>query len=100
MVDDIQPMVRILTVCLISIFLAGFISGENAREQLPAWVAKAGVRSGPRTQRTFSANKFGAKADGETNSTHSIQQAIDECSKTGGGVVTFEKGEYVAGVFF
>ena len=45
-------------------------------------------------------NKFGAKTDGASNSTRSIQQAIDECSKRGGGIVTFDKGNYVTSALF
>jgi len=36
---------------------------------------------------TFSIVKYGAKADGQTLNTQSINNAIDECNKKGGGVV-------------
>ncbi|HEY2865823.1 MAG TPA: glycosyl hydrolase family 28 protein, partial [Pyrinomonadaceae bacterium] len=101
MFDDIQPMIRILTACLFSVFLAGSASiAQDRGGPLPDWVRKVGARSEPKQQRTFSVNEFGAKPDGETNYTRSIQQAIDECSKRGGGGVTFERGGYVTGALF
>src|ERR1051325_7484639 len=41
--------------------------------------------------------QFGAKNDGKTVDTASIQRAIDECNKQGGGMVKFPAGEYVIG---
>lgn len=67
---------------------------------LPAWIKKVGARTAPKRKKTFSANSFGVKSDGITDSTEAIQKAIDECSKSGGGIVSFEKGEYVTGAIF
>jgi hypothetical protein len=41
--------------------------------------------------------KFGAVADGKTNNTVIIQNAIDACSYAGGGVVHFPAGTYLSG---
>jgi len=41
--------------------------------------------------------QFGAVGDSLTLNTISIQNAIDSCSKNGGGVVLFSKGQYVTG---
>ena len=41
---------------------------------------------------TYNVKEFGAVGDGETNNTVSIQQAIDECSKNGGGQVVLSGG--------
>src|SRR5439155_9541502 len=41
-----------------------------------------------------------ADGDGVTNSTRVIQKAIDDCSKAGGGVVTFKPGNYLTGALF
>ena len=98
---DIQPMIQSLTACLICIFLTGSATpAQSATVKLPKWVSKVGARSEPKERRTFSVNKFGAKADGASDSTRSIQRAIDECSKRGGGIVTFDKGNYVTGALF
>lgn len=98
---DIQPMIRSLTACLFCIFLTGSATpAQSATVKLPEWVSKVGARSEPKGRWTSSVDKFGAKADGASNSTRSIQQAIDECSKRGGGIVAFDKGEYVTGALF
>ena len=46
---------------------------------------------------TFSIVKYGAKADGITLNTKSINDAIDACSKKGGGVVVIPTGMWVTG---
>ena len=66
----------------------------------PPWTKKTGARTAPKRTRNCSVNSRGAKADGITNSTPAIQKTIDECSKNGGGIVSFEKGEYVTGGLF
>ena len=47
--------------------------------------------------RVFRIADYGAIGDGNTINTLSIQRAIDECSKAGGGVVLIDKGKYVTG---
>ena len=47
--------------------------------------------------RIYLVENFGAKADGTTVNTASIQQAINVCSKDGGGYVVFSSGDYVTG---
>jgi polygalacturonase len=63
-------------------------------------VKHVGARHVPTRRKSFSANSFGAVSDGITNSTKSIQRAIDACAKAGGGIVTFEPGRYVTGALF
>lgn len=46
---------------------------------------------------TFNIINFGAKADGITKNTEFINKAIDECNKSGGGVVIIPKGLWLTG---
>jgi polygalacturonase len=46
---------------------------------------------------TFNILKFGAKADGVTLNTRPINDAIDACSKKGGGVVLIPEGFWITG---
>jgi hypothetical protein len=72
----------------------------TAAADLPGWVPKAGARQRPEGRRIFLANSFGAIGDGVQKSTTAIQQAIDVCAKSGGGIVTFKPGRYVTGALF
>jgi polygalacturonase len=100
---EIQPMSYVLAFCLFGVISLSAVSAclaQKTIEPLPAWVSKVGSRQEPKKQKTFLVDKYGARADGTTNSTRSIQRAIDECSRLGGGIVTFDKGEYVTGALF
>lgn len=81
----------------------GLVFGQKKQQSfdkdLPTWTKKAGAQKTPQGKKVFSANSFGAKSDGVTNSTKAIQQAIDEAAKKGGSV-TFEKGIYLTGALF
>ncbi len=48
----------------------------------------------------FFARDFGAKADGVTTNTASIQAAIDFAASRGGGRVVLDKGDYVSGSLY
>ncbi len=43
---------------------------------------------------------YGAKGDGETNDTESINRAIEACSEAGGGTVVLPTGVYMAGTIY
>jgi polygalacturonase len=67
---------------------------------LPTWTSEVGARQTPTGPRIFSANTYGAVGNEVHNSTRAIQQAIDACSKAGGGIVTFKPGKYMTGALF
>ncbi|HEV2837290.1 MAG TPA: glycoside hydrolase family 88 protein [Pyrinomonadaceae bacterium] len=48
-------------------------------------------------KRTFYLDRFGARADGQTDCTAVFRRAIDECSKAGGGKVVVPAGTYLTG---
>jgi len=48
----------------------------------------------------YDVRDYGAKADGKTLSTESIQKAIDECSKAGGGTVYLPPGTFLSGTIY
>ena len=48
----------------------------------------------------YSVNDFGAIADGKTLNTKALQEAVDECSANGGGIVRFNMGRYVLSTVF
>ncbi len=54
----------------------------------------------PAMSNIYNVREFGAKGDGTTLDTEAIQRAIDGCSESGGGVVTFPPGTYLSGTFF
>ena len=51
-------------------------------------------------QSTFNVKDYGAKGDGSSLNTKSIQSAIDACSKSGGGTVLFPAGRYFSGTIY
>ncbi|HEY1663691.1 MAG TPA: glycoside hydrolase family 28 protein [Verrucomicrobiae bacterium] len=48
-----------------------------------------------RANGTFNVHDFGAKGDGKTLDTKAIQNALDTCSRAGGGIVEFPVGDYL-----
>jgi len=49
---------------------------------------------------SFNIVNYGAKGDGSTLNTKSIQSAIDACANEGGGIVYFPAGKYLSGTLF
>jgi polygalacturonase len=48
----------------------------------------------------YNISDYGAKGDSLTLNTLSIQSAIDECARAGGGTVYFPAGKYISGTLF
>jgi len=90
----------LLSACAFVAPVAGQATFPLGPNGLPAWVKQVGARRSPKARRLYSANAFGAVADGVTNSTRAIQNAIDTCARAGGGVVSFKPGNYVTGAVF
>lgn len=83
-----------LAVCIC--VLAGFIIQTTAalpEQKKLAETEKPG-------QKIFDVRQFGAKGDGVTLDTQAIQNALDECGKTGGGIVQLPAGTYLSKPIF
>src|SRR3990172_253411 len=48
-------------------------------------------------EKLYDVRDYGAESDGKTLCTESVQKAIDECSKSGGGAVYLSVGTFVSG---
>lgn len=93
MTKRVGPLVLASLACLVA-----FSAQAQPRvNDLPKWVKEVGARRIPKARRTF---VVAAAGDGVTNSTRAIQEAIDNCAKAGGGVVTLKPGSYVTGALF
>lgn len=72
---------------------------------LARWMAGFALAAGMSTgmayaaPQTFVANAYGARGDGQTLDTQSIQKAID-CAAASGGTVSFKPGTYLTGSIF
>jgi polygalacturonase len=75
--------------CLLSVLAINFC---EAQKKIPVVVASPVFKKD-----TFNIIKFGAKADGVTLNTKAINDAIDACSKKGGGVVLIPSGFWITG---
>src|SRR5678816_20832 len=76
------------------IFLCLFVAKAVFASDMPNWVKDVGARREPKAKRTRLVDA------GDGVATKAIQQAIDNCAKSGGGIVTFKPGNYVSGALF
>ncbi len=60
-------------------------------------LAEKPAPSGSQPALTLNVRDFGAKADGTTKDTASIQRAVDRCAVLGGGEVLIPAGDYLTG---
>ncbi len=75
-------------ICLCVLVMAG---------NLPPVGGPASAKSSQAVLATYNAVEFGARADGKSKDTQSIQKAIETCSEDGGGTVYFPRGTYITG---
>ncbi len=62
------------------------------------WMFTVGSVFGAET--VYDVRDYGAKADGKTLCTKSIQRAIDQCAKDGGGTVYLGQGTFLSGTIY
>lgn len=79
--------------------VSAFIVSDEQIPDIP-WAEKTGAKKVPKKKKVFNMAEWGAKNDGRTLNTKAIQSAIDACSSRGGGIVTFDTGNYVTGSIF
>lgn len=82
------------------VFAAVFIAGAmcaSAQTQQYSWQHLPHIATPVFKKDTFNILKFGAKADGHTINTQSINNAIATCSAKGGGVVLIPQGLWISG---
>jgi len=56
--------------------------------------------SSPKSEAVYDVRDYGAKADGKTLCTKSIQAAIDKCAADGGGTVYLPPGNWLSGTIY
>ena len=99
---------RVLLLLFVSCFIMSckqvkqtdLLKNQITNELNPDWVSKVGAKYFSVSDNVYYVNDFGAVNDGVTLNTTAIQKTIDECSKNGGGTVTFKPGKYLSGSVF
>ena len=56
--------------------------------------------SSPKSEAVYDVRDYGAKVDGKTLCTKSIQAAIDRCAADGGGTVYLPPGNWLSGTIY
>jgi polygalacturonase len=86
---------RILTVVL-QILAINLVSAQPSFD----WMQDVGAHAYPQKTQVYNVADYGAEGDALKFCTESIQKAIDDCSKNGGGIVTFSPGIFLTGSVF
>ncbi|MCC9165802.1 glycoside hydrolase family 28 protein [Pontibacter harenae] len=96
-----QPFAFLLVLCLLASACTAFKTNP-ANDDLPklAWLKEVGAKKMPSRKKVYDATKYGAVNDGKTLNTKAIQAAIDACAAKGGGIITFEPGDYLSGSIY
>lgn len=63
---------------------------------LGAGLISGGIEARGSEAKVYEVREFGAKGDGKTVDTAAIQEALDRCGRSGGGVVRFAAGTYLS----
>lgn len=95
-------VIPLILISLALIFNAFITSPSENTADHPElkWAKKTGAKKAPKRKKIYNVSEFGARGDSLTNNTKAIQAAIDACSEKGGGIVTFDDGQYVTGSIF
>ena len=90
--------------CVLALLLSvnNILFASSSTEAIPMekWTKEVGAKTIPDKQEVFSVNNYNAANDGKILATKAIQAAIDACAANGGGIVTFEPGQYLTGSIF
>ena len=89
--------VNIFVVILVANFNICLAQSKTLSGYDMSWIPKTGAKQFPTSTKVFKVN---AVSDTLKVITKAIQAAIDECTKHGGGIVTFSPGIYVTGSIF
>ncbi|WP_162053405.1 glycoside hydrolase family 28 protein [Pontibacter pamirensis] len=94
----------IITLCLLLVLSFAFIGfqAKTSKNELPdlPWLKEVGAKQIPTKKSVYEVTKYGAVNDGKTLNTKAIQAAIDACAAKGGGIVSFEPGNYLTGSIY
>ena len=91
--------VRTIFPVLLLCFFLRLAAQEKELSSLD-WTKKAGAKKFPSSKKICRVNDYGFVGDSIKVITNIIQKAIDDCSKKGGGIVTFKPGVYLTGSVF
>ncbi len=87
-----------VVIIIVAVFFVQYAVGQNKTAM--AWIKKVGAKTFPSSKKMFNTASYGVVSDTNIVNTASIQKAIDDCEKNGGGVVIFKPGVYVTGSLF
>ncbi len=96
-----KKLLSVLFFAFMGLGIAGCGAREEQTERKPFdWEKKVGARTAPDGGLIYYAGDYGAVGDGIRLNTEAIQEAIDQCAKTGGGTVKFTPGIYLTGAIY